>query len=78
MKKTQLEIDKYFMQLAINESKLGNYPYGAVLVKDNELKFKAHNTVSTDPTAHAEIGLIRMATEELGTISLEGYTLHCK
>jgi guanine deaminase len=76
MEKTQLEIDKHFMQLAIDESKLGNYPYGAVLVKDNEVKFKAHNTVTTDPTAHAEVTLIRMATKALGTSSLAGYTLY--
>ena len=73
---SQLEIDEHFMQMAIDESKLGNYPYGAVLVKDNEVKFKAHNTVSNDPTAHAEIELIRKATQELGTASLEGYTLY--
>jgi len=76
MERAQLDIDKRFMQLAINESKLGNYPYGAILVKDNEVKFRAHNSASTDPTAHAEVALIRTATQQLGHPSLKGYTLY--
>ena len=76
MNDEQSNRDEHFMRVAIEQSKLGNYPYGAVLVKDNELKFKAHNTGNDDPTAHAEINLIREATKALGTASLRGYTLY--
>ena len=76
MRKSQLETDEHFMRLAIEVSKLGSFPYGAVLVRDGELEFKSHNTVSTDPTAHAEVSLIRAATSALGRRSLQGYTLY--
>ena len=73
---TQLECDKKFMQIAIDESRKGVYPYGAILVKDNVVAFTAHNTTSVDPTAHAEVEVIRKATEALQSPSLKGYTLY--
>lgn len=67
-----------FMKVAIAEAKLGDAPYGAVIVKDNKIVAQAHNTVKTDsdPTAHAEVNVIRSLTKKLKNPSLEGYTLY--
>ncbi|MFE1745747.1 nucleoside deaminase [Coleofasciculus sp. H7-2] len=67
-----------FMKIALEEAKLGDAPYGAVIVKDNQVIIKAHNTVKTDndPTAHAEVNAIRRLTKERKNPSLEGYTLY--
>jgi guanine deaminase len=67
-----------FMKLALQEAKQGDAPYGAVIVKDNEVTIAAHNTVQRDkdPSAHAEINAIRLLTAKLQSTSLEGYTLY--
>ncbi len=67
-----------FMRLAIEEAKKGDYPYGAVIVKNGEVIAKGHNTTirSNDPTAHAEINAIRDATAKIKKSSLEGCTLY--
>ncbi|MBD1839845.1 nucleoside deaminase [Coleofasciculus sp. FACHB-64] len=72
-----MKIEK-FMKIALEEAKLGDAPYGAVIVKDNQVIIKAHNTVETDndPTAHAELNAIRCLTKEIKNPSLEGYTLY--
>lgn len=53
-------------------------PFGAVIVKDNKIIAKAHNTVlkDNDPTAHAEINVIREACRVLGTNDLSGCILY--
>ncbi len=65
-----------FMKLALSEAKKGDAPYGAVIVKDNEVIALGHNTVKTDsdPSAHAEINVIRSLTNKMNNPSLEGYT----
>ncbi len=42
-------------------------PFGAVIVKDGKIIAKAHNQVvkSNDPTAHAEINVIKKASKKL-------------
>lgn len=67
-----------FMRMAIAEARLGDAPYGAVIVKDNQIAIAAHNTVrrDNDPSAHAEVNAIRKLTAKLQTYSLEGYTLY--
>ena len=42
-----------FMRLALSEAKKGDSPYGAVIVKDNEVVAKGYNTVrrDSDPSA---------------------------
>lgn len=67
-----------FMRMAIAEARLGDAPYGAVIVKDNQIAIAAHNTVrrDSDPSAHAEVNAIRKLTAKLQTYSLEGYTLY--
>ena len=69
---------EYFMRLALAEAKEGDAPYGAVIVKDNEVVAIAHNTVNTDndPSAHAEINVIRSLTAKLKNPSLEGYSIY--
>lgn len=67
-----------FMRLALSEAKKGDAPYGAVIVKDNKVVAAAYNTVSrdSDPSAHAEINVIRSLTAKLKNTSLEGYTIY--
>jgi len=67
-----------FMRLALAEAKKGDAPYGAVIVKDNEVVAVAHNTVRRDnaPSAHAEINVIRSLTAKLKSPSLEGYSIY--
>ncbi len=69
---------EYFMRLALEAAKKGDAPYGAVIVKDNEVVTVAHNTVRQDcnPTAHAEMNAIRKLTASLKNTSLEGYTIY--
>ncbi|MBW4632899.1 MAG: nucleoside deaminase [Iphinoe sp. HA4291-MV1] len=67
-----------FMRLALEEAKKGDAPYGAVIVKNNQVVALAHNTVKrdNDPSAHAEINVIRRLTAQLQNPSLEGYTIY--
>ena len=63
------------VDIAINE---GNSPFAAFLLdKEGNIKYKAHNTTNTDcdPTAHAEINLIRKACKDLNTKDLSNYIL---
>ena len=65
--------DEYFMKMAIEEAKKGDFPFGAVIIKDNKIISRAHNTlVKLDPTAHAEINAIRKACKKLKTRNLSG------
>jgi len=56
-----------FMELAIKEAKTaladGDYPYGSVLVRGNEIIGVGRNHMNThnDPTSHAEIEVLRSA-----------------
>ena len=56
-----------FMELAIQEAKAalanGDYPYGAVLVRDQHVIGVGRNHMNThnDPTSHAEIEVLRSA-----------------
>ncbi|HVF53633.1 MAG TPA: tRNA adenosine(34) deaminase TadA [Actinomycetota bacterium] len=53
-------------------------PIGAVLVRDGAIVARARNEreLAQDPTAHAEIIVLRRASEELRTRRLEGSTLY--
>ena len=74
--------DEYFMEIAIkialDARKAGNEPFGAILVKDNEIVMIGENKMNTmsDPTHHAEIGLIRDYCIENRTLDLSEYTLY--
>ena len=74
--------DEKWMDLAIKQAikaeKEGEVPIGAVLVKDELLIAKAHNQPITknDPTAHAEIQLLKNAGKKLQNYRLTGSTLY--
>jgi Cytosine/adenosine deaminases len=75
--------DEYFMRLAIEEAlkaeAIGEVPIGAVIVGvDGEVISSACNLRETsfDPTAHAEILVIKRAAEKLGNWRLTGTTLY--
>lgn len=68
------EPKKKFMQLAIDEATKGNkikgkYPIGAIIVKGDKVIAKSSNGLpnNVDPTAHAEVLVIRKAAKKLGT-----------
>ncbi|BAZ68218.1 MAG: nucleoside deaminase [Pelatocladus maniniholoensis HA4357-MV3] len=67
-----------FMRLAIAEAKKADAPYGAVIVKEGEVVAVGYNTVKrdNDPSAHAEINVIRSLTAKLQNYSLEGYSIY--
>jgi tRNA(Arg) A34 adenosine deaminase TadA len=69
--------DEEFMKIAIEEAKKGDFPFGAVITKDDKIISKSHNTLEKlDPTAHAEINAIREACKKLNTRDLTGCTLY--
>jgi len=74
--------DEKWMSLALEQARKaeeeGEVPVGAVLVKDGLLVAKAHNQpISTnDPTAHAEIQLLRAAGKKLKNYRLTGTSLY--
>lgn len=70
MREVMNEVD-----IAIKE---GNSPFASFLLdKEGNIKYRAHNTtnIDTDPTAHAEINLIRKACKDLNTKDLSNYIL---
>ena len=74
--------DWYWMQQALDcarqASRQGEVPVGAVLVKDNELIAGGHNQPirSHDPSAHAEIVVLRAAAQQLQNYRLPNTTLY--
>lgn len=56
----------------------GQSPFGSVIVREGRIVAEAHNTVwqDTDPTAHAEVNVIRIACRSLERIDLTGSTLY--
>ena len=77
-----MTIDEKWMKIAIDEAHLAmdenEIPVGAVLVQDNKLIAQAHNRpiINNDPTAHAEIELLRKAGEKLQNYRLPKMTLY--
>jgi tRNA(adenine34) deaminase len=69
---------KVALEQARNAEKLGEVPVGAVLVLDEKLISKAHNQPisSNDPTAHAEIQVLREAGKELDNYRMPRSTLY--
>ncbi len=77
------EKSKLFFKKAIEEAKSGMIkneggPFGAVIVKDGEVIASAHNEVvkTNDPTAHAEILVIRKVSKKLGRFDLSDCTIY--
>ena len=74
--------DTELMQIAINEAikglKLGDQPFGAVLVIDDKIIRTGRNLVYStfDPTAHAETVTLRDASTSIKTLSFPRATLY--
>ncbi|HEX4045193.1 MAG TPA: tRNA adenosine(34) deaminase TadA [Gammaproteobacteria bacterium] len=76
------EQDIFWMRQAITlaqqAAQLNEIPVGAVLVRENHLIGAGHNApiAKHDPTAHAEIVVIRQAAKKIGNYRLLGMTLY--
>lgn len=71
-----------FMKEALKEGKkafdIGEIPIGAVIVKDNKIIGRGHNTkeISKDPTMHAEIIAIKEACKNINDWRLNGCEMY--
>ncbi|HPS95171.1 MAG TPA: nucleoside deaminase, partial [Bacteroidales bacterium] len=74
--------DERFMREALKEAQKAlerdEVPVGAVIVCEGKIIARAHNLTETlnDPTAHAEMQAITMATNSFGGKYLENCTLY--
>lgn len=79
---TQINTDEKWMALAFQQAelaeKINEVPVGAVLVQDGQLIAQAHNQPihNNDPTAHAEIQLLRQAGKKLNNYRLPNTVLY--
>jgi tRNA(adenine34) deaminase len=78
----EVAFDEKFMEMALEEAKTaaseGEVPVGAVLVRKGEIIGRDHNRCiqSNDPTAHAEILVIRRGGETIANYRLPETTLY--
>lgn len=76
-------MDKKFMIVAIETAlrniDSGGGPFGAVIVRDGKIISRSGNqvTLRNDPTAHAEMIVIRKASVKLGKWDLSDCELYC-
>ena len=70
--------DVRFMRLAIDEARLADFPFGAVIVRDGAVIARGRNLGRTnrDPTAPGEMDAIRKCLAEHGPTVLRGSTLY--
>lgn len=72
----------HWMKLAIEQARLsiagGQSPFGAVVVRNNQLVAAGHNEVwhRCDPTAHAETVTIQKASAAIKNIDLSGCVMY--
>jgi tRNA(adenine34) deaminase len=77
-----MDADTQFMMAAIEEGRAaaaaGEVPIGAVIVHEGKIVARSGNRTirDTDPTAHAEIVVLREAARILGNYRLAGTTLY--
>jgi tRNA(adenine34) deaminase len=77
-----MDTDLEFMQCALDEAwaaaLAGEVPVGAILVRDAKIIARSGNRTirDTDPTAHAEIVVLREAARSLGNYRLAAATLY--
>ena len=82
MEGDQVKFDEECMRIALNEArqalKEGEVPVGAVLVFEREVLARAHNMPLSlnDPTAHAEIMVLREAALKKGNYRLPNTSLY--
>src|ERR1700756_902850 len=70
--------DVTFMRLAIEEARLADFPFGAVIVRDGAVMARGRNLGRTtqDPPAQGEMDGIRKCLAEHGPAALCGSTLY--
>lgn len=79
---TAAQDHEHWMRLALKQADLaagqGEVPVGAVLVKNGDLLAEGYNQPlgSSDPTAHAEVMVMRAAAHAAGNYRLPGCTLY--
>ena len=79
---TQEVQDQHFMQLALEQARqaeaLGEVPIGALLVVDGRVIAAAGNRreLWQDPTAHAELIVLREAAKRMGSWRLDGAIMY--
>ena len=77
-----MQNDYDFMKIALEEAQAaynaGEVPVGAILVHDGHILARAHNLPITmnDPSAHAELLVLRQAGEKAGNYRLLGAELY--
>ena len=75
-------LDEYYMRLALDEARRalsnGEVPVGAVLVRDGQILARGHNgpVAQSDPTAHAEIVVMRAGARKIDNYRLTGTVLY--
>ena len=70
--------DERFMRMAIEEARLADFPFGAVIVRDGKVLAHGRNLGRTfgDPTAHGEMVAIRRFLDKYPPGALRGTTLY--
>ena len=70
--------DELFMRMAIAEAAQGDFPFGAVIVRDGKVLAKGRNLGKTnnDPTAHGEMVAIRRFVAQRPATEFKGTTLY--
>ncbi|MFJ6321622.1 MULTISPECIES: nucleoside deaminase [unclassified Rhizobium] len=66
------------IELARTNSQNGGRPFGAVVVKDGKVVATGVNEIlsTNDPTAHAEMTALRLASQKLKSPDLQGCTVY--
>ena len=72
------DADVRFMRMAIEEARQGDFPFGAVIVRDGAVIARGRNLgrTTSDPTAHGEMVAIRRGLADHGPDALRGSTLY--
>ena len=70
--------DERFMRIAIAQARSGDFPFGAVIVRDGKVIAEGRNLGRTtdDPTAHGEMVAIHRCAARHGSKSMRGATLY--
>jgi tRNA(Arg) A34 adenosine deaminase TadA len=70
--------DERFMRMAIEQARIADFPFGAVIVKDGKVLARGRNMGRTygDPTAHGEMVAIRRFLDQYPPTMMHGATLY--
>ena len=75
-----MERSEEFLRIAIDEARKAAWPFGAVIVQNGEVVAQAGsgdgNDTNIDPTAHAEVNVIRRACKKLNSGDLSRAILY--